>query len=114
MYGMHEGLAPVLPAARTVHVPIEPRALHTSHPPSHALSQQEPSTQLPLAQSPALAHTLPWIARHAPLAVQTSAPLQLSGSMPPWTLVQVPGVRGAALASAVAGGVAAIPVDAVA
>jgi hypothetical protein len=41
------------------HVPLVPVRLHASHCPAHAVLQQTPSTQLPLAQSFADAHVAP-------------------------------------------------------
>ncbi len=48
IYGAHEGL-PEDPAATLVHVPTDPDTLQASHEPEHAVLQQYPSMQLPLA-----------------------------------------------------------------
>ena len=47
-----------IPLGRAVHVPSELDALHVMQPPVQALLQQTPSTQKPLAQSPA--HEQAW------------------------------------------------------
>ena len=49
--GEHDGLTPAEPDAIAVQVPGV--TLHTSQPPEHALEQQNPSAQLPVAQLPA-------------------------------------------------------------
>jgi hypothetical protein len=91
MYGTHETLFPVLPAALTVHTPGV--ALQDSQAPSHAESQQRPSTQKPLSHAAADPQLLPATVTHAPLALQVEAPVQLSGSLAETTELQVPGTR---------------------
>jgi hypothetical protein len=49
-YGAQLGL-PGLPAGTTVHCPSAVRSLHVSQAPEHALLQQNPSTQNPVAHS---------------------------------------------------------------
>jgi hypothetical protein len=89
-YAPHDGLAPALPCATTVQVPGV--ALQTSQPPLHALPQQTPSTQKPLAHCDAALHDCPVFSRHEPLAEQVFAPVQVSGSSALARAVHVPGV----------------------
>jgi hypothetical protein len=94
-YGAHAGLAPALPAGRTVHTPsAEAPALceHTSQPPLHAELQQRPSAQKPLAQLAASVHVCPLTSLHAPAASQRFTPEHVSASAAFTTTVHVPGV----------------------
>ena len=66
-------LAGSVPAAYGVQPPTSPGTLQASHVPSHAPSQQTPSTQWPEAHSAPAAHDRPF-----PLApLQTAVPVQL-------------------------------------
>lgn len=66
-----------------VQTPIEPLTSQASHWPAHALSQHTPSTQLPLAHSPAVEQLCPlglptqvWLLQTGRFAGQSPAPQQ--------------------------------------
>jgi hypothetical protein len=91
--GAQDGL-PAYPSGAGVQVPLAlaPSAwLHTSHCPLHALSQQKPSAQLPLAQVDAPpGHAWPAFSLQLPIASQVSLPLQVAGSSIPMTATHAP------------------------
>jgi hypothetical protein len=68
------------PAATGEHVPTEPALLHVWQSPLHALSQQTPSTQLPLWHSDPAMHAVPFGASQAP-RLPHSVVHSLSGSV---------------------------------
>jgi hypothetical protein len=56
----------------------------------HAVLQQCPSTQAPVAQSVPAVHTCPVFFRQAPVVLQVVVPVQVSASSAPATVAQVP------------------------
>jgi len=92
--GQSEELVGLAPAGTGRHVPVEPSALQVMHFPVHALSQQTPSAQWPLAQSELHEQVSPVRVLALPPSLQTVGaplpPLPLSflndpsiGSFPP-------------------------------
>jgi hypothetical protein len=84
-------LASDVPRPRFAHVPSEPAMLHAMHVPEQVVPQQMPSTQLPLAQLAATAHTEPLIFLQTPAPLHVLGALHVPGSdAPTATLVHVP------------------------
>jgi hypothetical protein len=63
-----------MPFGTLTHLPTFPGTLHDLHEEPQAASQQTPSTQKPLKQSPAAAHVLPLATLQAPAPLQSVPP----------------------------------------
>ncbi len=89
-YGEHDGLAPGLPTATVVQVPVP--LLQVLHPPAQLVSQQVRSAQLPVAHVVPTVHPCPRFDLQAPAASQVFTPLHSLLSSALLTCVHVPGV----------------------
>src|SRR6185436_9114246 len=85
--GQKVGVRGVSPAGLYTQTPGAPPPLHLAHSPVHALSQQTPSAQKPLAQSPADAHGAPIgsVGRILPRSKSPSARAPAAPSTVPWS-----------------------------
>jgi hypothetical protein len=78
------------PPVTATQIPLLLGSPHDSHCPVHALSQQTPSTQCTLEQSPFALHGCPCLTLHPPAASQALVPEQVSGSSAPVTATHTP------------------------